>query len=197
MASHLEMVLEAARELTDRKDIVFLLVGDGAERSRLVAMRDQIALRNVIILGQEPKEKMPYLWALSDASLVLLKKSKLFTTVIPSKIFESMAMKSRLSWEWRGKSLRFSRLLMLDSASIRRTAMSLLNVFWNSAGIEIWQRSSVQTDVGILRSITIVRYWHGAMNSCWHRSFFPPNPLYRRWRIETNNHYDCAVVGDR
>ncbi|THB70550.1 MAG: glycosyltransferase, partial [Gammaproteobacteria bacterium] len=30
---------------------------------------------------------------LSDASLVLLKKSDLFKTVIPSKIFESMAMR--------------------------------------------------------------------------------------------------------
>jgi glycosyltransferase involved in cell wall biosynthesis len=92
MAHHLETVLDAARELTDRKDIAFLLVGDGAERSRLVAMRDQMALPNVIMLGQEPKGKMPHLWALSDASLGLLKKSKLFTAVIPSRIFESMAM---------------------------------------------------------------------------------------------------------
>ena len=36
------------------------------------------------------------LWALSDVSLVLLKKSDLFKTVIPSKIFESMAMKKPL-----------------------------------------------------------------------------------------------------
>lgn len=36
---------------------------------------------------------MPNLWALSNVSLVLLKKSDLFKTVIPSKIFESMAMK--------------------------------------------------------------------------------------------------------
>lgn len=92
MAHCLETVLYSARELKEREDIVFLLVGDGAERQRLVAMRDQMALPNVIMLGQEPKGKMPYLWALSDASLVLLKKSKLFTTVIPSKIFESMAM---------------------------------------------------------------------------------------------------------
>jgi glycosyltransferase involved in cell wall biosynthesis len=33
------------------------------------------------------------LWQCSDASLVLLKKSDLFKTVIPSKIFESLAMK--------------------------------------------------------------------------------------------------------
>jgi hypothetical protein len=41
MAHHLETVLEAAHELREWKDIVFLLVGDGAERSRLVTMRDE------------------------------------------------------------------------------------------------------------------------------------------------------------
>ncbi|MHB8533834.1 MAG: glycosyltransferase family 4 protein [Sulfuricaulis sp.] len=92
MAHHLETVLYAAQELRDHKEIVFLLVGDGAERNRLLKMREEMRLDNVIMVGQQPKEKMPYLWALSDVSMVLLKKSQLFKSVIPSKIFESMAM---------------------------------------------------------------------------------------------------------
>jgi glycosyltransferase involved in cell wall biosynthesis len=92
MAHHLETVLDAARELTEWKNIVFLLVGDGAERSRLVTIRDEMKLSNVIMLNQQPKEMMPELWSLSSVSLVLLKRSDLFKTVIPSKIFESMAM---------------------------------------------------------------------------------------------------------
>ena len=92
MAHHLETVLEAAHELREWKNIIFLLVGDGAERSRLVTMRDEIKLSNVVMLDQQPKEKMPELWSLSSVSLVLLKKSALFKTVLPSKIFESMAM---------------------------------------------------------------------------------------------------------
>jgi len=44
------------------------------------------------MLAQLPKERMPQIWSLSDASLVLLRKLPLFETVIPSKIFESMAM---------------------------------------------------------------------------------------------------------
>jgi len=92
MAHHLETVLEAAHELREWKDIVFLLVGDGAERSRLVTMRDEMKLSNVVLLDQQPKNKMPELWSLSSVSVVLLKKSALFKTVIPSKIVESMAM---------------------------------------------------------------------------------------------------------
>ena len=92
MAHHLETIFHAARRLSSSKDIVFLMVGDGAERQALVRMRDKMALGNVIMLEQQPKSRMREFWALSDISLVLLKKSDLFKTVIPSKIFESLAM---------------------------------------------------------------------------------------------------------
>lgn len=104
MAHHLQTVLEAAHELREWKDIVFLLVGDGAERSRLVAMRDDMALSNVVMLDQQPKEKMPELWSLSSVSLVLLKKSPLFKSVLPSKIFESMAMERPIILGVEGES---------------------------------------------------------------------------------------------
>ena len=93
MAHHLETILEAAELLQDRSDIVFLLVGDGAERKKLLTLCKDKGLSNVVMIGQQPKEMMPKLWAISDVSLVLLKKLDLFKTVIPSKIFESMAMK--------------------------------------------------------------------------------------------------------
>jgi glycosyltransferase involved in cell wall biosynthesis len=92
MAHHLETIFHAARQLSHSKNIVFLMVGDGAERQALVQMRDKMALDNVMMLDQQPKSRMRELWALSNVSLVLLKKSDLFKTVIPSKIFESLAM---------------------------------------------------------------------------------------------------------
>jgi glycosyltransferase involved in cell wall biosynthesis len=104
MAHHLETVLEAAHELREWKDVVFLLVGDGAERSRLVTIRDEMKLFNVVMLDQQAKEKMPELWSLSSVSLVLLKKSALFKTVLPSKIFESMAMEKPVILGVEGES---------------------------------------------------------------------------------------------
>lgn len=92
MAHHLETILGAARRLSHTPNIVFLMVGDGAERQVLVRMRDTMGLKNVMMLDQQPKVRMREFWALSDVSLVLLKKSDLFKTVIPSKIFESLAM---------------------------------------------------------------------------------------------------------
>ena len=61
-------------------------------------------LSNVLMLDQQPKEKMPELWSLSSVSLVLLKKSALFKTVLPSKIFESMAMEKPVILGVEGES---------------------------------------------------------------------------------------------
>lgn len=92
MAHGLDLLIEAAERLKQRDDIVILLAGDGAERARLVAEVQRRGLRNIKLLGQLPKTEMPRLWSLIDVSLVILKKLDLFLTVIPSKIFESMAM---------------------------------------------------------------------------------------------------------
>lgn len=91
MAHHLETIFEAAQQIKNPK-VIFLMVGDGAERVNLLKMKDNMGLDNVIMARQLPKDKMPSLWSITDVSLVLLKKSDLFKKVIPSKIFESMAM---------------------------------------------------------------------------------------------------------
>jgi glycosyltransferase involved in cell wall biosynthesis len=52
---------------------------------------------------------MPEFWSLSDVSLVLLKKSDLFKTVLPSKIFESMAMEKPIILGVEGESAELVR----------------------------------------------------------------------------------------
>jgi glycosyltransferase involved in cell wall biosynthesis len=92
MAHALGTVLKAAKLLENEKDVLFLLVGDGAEREKLLAEKEGLGLSNVLMLPQQPKEKIPHLLAASDANMVLLRNDPLFKTVIPSKIFEAMAM---------------------------------------------------------------------------------------------------------
>lgn len=92
MAHHLETIFEAAQLVKDDPRIFFVLVGDGAERARLLDLKQQMGLSNVLMLDQQPKEAMPELWAMSNVSLVLLRNTDLFKTVIPSKIFEAMGM---------------------------------------------------------------------------------------------------------
>lgn len=95
MAHGLDVVVDSARKLKDagRKDIAFLLVGDGAQRQRLEQRVHDEGLREwVTFTGRLPREQMPTVLASSDACLVHLRGTELFETVIPSKIFETMAM---------------------------------------------------------------------------------------------------------
>jgi colanic acid biosynthesis glycosyl transferase WcaI len=92
MAHALINVLDAAERLRDRPEIAFLLAGGGAERDMLVAEAEQRGLANVVFLARQPKERMPAVWSLCDVALVHLKDSPVFKEVIPSKMFEAMAM---------------------------------------------------------------------------------------------------------
>jgi len=92
MAHGLQAVIEAAERLRHRDDIAFLMVGGGAERETIKTMRDAKGLTNIVMLGQLPKAAMPAVWGASDAALVLLKRVDTFKTVIPSKMFEAMAL---------------------------------------------------------------------------------------------------------
>ncbi|MBN1676623.1 MAG: glycosyltransferase family 4 protein [Kiritimatiellae bacterium] len=94
MACGLEVVLRAARRLKEkgREDIRFLLVGDGAVRARLETEAKERGLDNVGFTGRVDKKEVPDYLAATDACLVHLKKTPLFQTVLPSKIFEAAAM---------------------------------------------------------------------------------------------------------
>lgn len=93
VAHGLDTILEAAELLRDDPRIVFLLVGEGAERQRLIREAAARGLHNVLIVGQRPKCDMPAIWQLTDASLVLLRRTEAFKSVLPSKMFEAMAMR--------------------------------------------------------------------------------------------------------
>ncbi len=92
MAHGLDAVLDVAKRMASRGDVRFLFVGDGAERSRLDERVRSERIDNVRLLGSVPRERMNEVYATLDLALVTLRKSELFTSVLPSKIFEIAAM---------------------------------------------------------------------------------------------------------
>lgn len=92
MAHDLRNVVEAAALLRDHPRARFLFVGAGAERDAIVARATELGLNNVLFVPRQPKEAMPAYWSVCDVALVHLKNDPVFETVIPSKIFEAMAM---------------------------------------------------------------------------------------------------------
>jgi colanic acid biosynthesis glycosyl transferase WcaI len=106
MAHQLDTILDAAALTRDDPRIAYLMVGGGAERARLLADRDARGLSNVVMLDQQPRSAMPAIWGASDVSLVLLRNSPLFETVIPSKMFEAMGMRRPMILGVRGEALQ-------------------------------------------------------------------------------------------
>lgn len=92
LAHALDSIIEAAELLKIEDDIRILFAGGGADRARLEKLVETRDLTNVIMIPRQPMENMPKIWSLCDVSLVSLKDTPLFSKVIPSKIFESMAM---------------------------------------------------------------------------------------------------------
>jgi len=95
LAHHLETLLDAAEMLRARPDDAryhFIFLGDGARKQ---ALKDEAARRgldNVTFIDSVPKEQVARYWSLLDVSVIHLRKTELFTTVIPSKLFECMGM---------------------------------------------------------------------------------------------------------
>jgi len=92
MAHGLETLIAAAEELqTTLPNAMFLLIGEGAEKDRIVELAAARRLSNVKFLGQQPRERIPAFVSAADLCLVMLKKTDLFKTVIPTKLLEYMA----------------------------------------------------------------------------------------------------------
>jgi glycosyltransferase involved in cell wall biosynthesis len=92
MAHALGKVLEAAELLRDDPRIAFFFAGGGAERARVEALVAERALTNVRLIPRQPKDVMARLWSLCDVSVIPLRNTPVFATVIPSKLFECMGM---------------------------------------------------------------------------------------------------------
>src|SRR5580658_9733562 len=92
MAHGLETMIAAASQLRDTNpEIVFLMLGEGADKERIAALAHERGLNNLRFVDQQPREKIPAYISASDVCLVLLKKTDLFKTVIPTKMLEFMS----------------------------------------------------------------------------------------------------------
>jgi glycosyltransferase involved in cell wall biosynthesis len=91
-AHGLETLIAAAEELkTTLPNAMFLLIGEGAEKERIVQLAAARGITNVQFFGQQPRETIPAYVSAADLCLVMLKKTELFKTVIPTKLLEYMA----------------------------------------------------------------------------------------------------------
>lgn len=94
MAHALETILKAAAHLqkAGEEDYRFIFLGHGASKQELIDKAKSLELKNTIFIDSVLKEEVVRYWSILDVSIIHLKKTELFTSVIPSKLFESMGM---------------------------------------------------------------------------------------------------------
>ncbi len=84
------IIVQAAQLLRDQPDILFLMVGDGPEKSRAEERCKQLGLENVVFLPLQPWARYPDVLAASDVSMINLNEN-LGTPAVPSKLLSIMA----------------------------------------------------------------------------------------------------------
>lgn len=93
-AQGLEVILHAANLTKGYKNVHFAFLGSGPEKDKLIAIKEELDLENVVFHDLVPKSEIPQIVKDVDFAVVPLKKLPLFLGAIPSKIFENLAMKT-------------------------------------------------------------------------------------------------------
>jgi hypothetical protein len=103
LAHGLDLVLRTAA-LMESNEVEFTLVGDGADKARLVERARAASLPNVVFRDPVGRHEIPDVLAEFDACLVPLRDAETFRSVIPSKIFEAAAARRPILLGVRGQS---------------------------------------------------------------------------------------------
>ncbi|NUN97129.1 MAG: glycosyltransferase family 4 protein [Candidatus Omnitrophica bacterium] len=106
MAHGLDRIIEAAHLLRDRADIHFLFIGEGAKKEEVVRHARKLGLERITFLSTQPKKEIPAWYAASDLPMVSLLDLPVFTTVLPSKMFEIMACERPILMVAKGECAR-------------------------------------------------------------------------------------------
>ncbi len=85
-----DVILDSADLLRTKKDVLFLIVGDGVEKGRLMKKAERMELDSVKFLPMQPREAYSQVLNTSNVCLSTLHKEVL-TPVVPSKILSIMA----------------------------------------------------------------------------------------------------------
>lgn len=100
----LEVLLDAAELLRDRKDIVFFLLGGGARRDALTDFVREKRLDNVIIGGERAVKDVPWVIARANVCFAAVRSESYPRKVISVKIFEYLACEKPVVGSLDGES---------------------------------------------------------------------------------------------
>ncbi len=90
LAHTFDEILEAARRLRHREDIVFLFVGDGPRLKEIQSAKTAERLDNIRLLDYFPREQLHASLSLADVHLITMRR-EMTGIVVPGKLYGAMA----------------------------------------------------------------------------------------------------------
>jgi len=90
LSQGLEILLDAAGILKDHDDLVFLIIGEGASKARLMALKQERNLSNVLFLPCQSPETLGEVYAACDVGFVSLRRD-VAPEWCPAKVYTIMA----------------------------------------------------------------------------------------------------------
>ncbi len=106
MSHGLATIIAAARLTRDDPRLHYVIMGEGADKQEVLSQIERESLTNVTMIDGKPRAEAMEVVQSADVSLVLLKNTPVFETVIPSKIFEAMALRKPIVLGVRGEARR-------------------------------------------------------------------------------------------
>lgn len=92
VANHLEQILEAGKVLEDT-NVLFLLIGQGMEKARLIKLASDKQVKNVRFIDSVPKKEVFKYILASEMGASVLKRVDTFKTVYSNKTFDYFSCK--------------------------------------------------------------------------------------------------------
>jgi glycosyltransferase involved in cell wall biosynthesis len=87
----LDVIVRAAEHFRNEPDILFVLMGEGKERAKLVEQRDRLGLDNLQIVDGVPKEALPAIVAAADVGLVTVTNVPVLQDNSANKFFDYLS----------------------------------------------------------------------------------------------------------
>lgn len=105
-ANNLSVTLRTAHRVKIRRDIIFVLIGDGMKRAEIENSVLENGLTNVLVLPPVPKDDARLYINAADLCLVTLRDIPLFDGAIPTKLIDYMACGKAVLCGVRGEAQR-------------------------------------------------------------------------------------------
>lgn len=155
-----EYIVRTAEILKDYSDIVFKLIGQGQERSKINSLVDSLKLQNIVFEGMLTQEKLAVEIARADVSLGIFGNTPKASLIIPNKVFIAAAMKKAIITSDTPAIRELFRehdLLLVDRADPESLADAILKLKNNPSlreilannGYNTFQKNTTPTILGL------------------------------------------------